>query len=136
MKKSEVFPSKYLKCADLNGKPVAVTIKGASFETLKSPEGKEQNKIVLSFQGAKKTLPLNLTNFESCEEICGADTDNWPGHKIELYPAKTQMGGKTLDCIRIQPPGQHELPEPSQPPQPKPTLAEEMDDEIPWLNAP
>jgi hypothetical protein len=132
MKKDEVFPSKYLKCADLHGKPIAVTIERASFETLKSPEGKEQNKIVLSFRGAKKALPLNLTNFESCEEICGVDTDNWPGHTIELYPTKTQMGGKTLDCIRIRHPEQREFKEPPQPPQPKPTLAEEVDDSIPW----
>ena len=133
MKKDDVFPSKYLKCADLHGKPIAVTIEQASYETLKSPEGKEQNKIVLSFHGAKKT-PLNLTNFESCEEICGADTDNWPGHRIELYPTKTQMGGKMLDCIRIRPPAQSELPKSTPlPPKPSaPPLAEEMDDQIPW----
>jgi hypothetical protein len=133
MKKADVFPSKYLKCADLNGKPIAVTIKQASFETLKSPEGKEQNKIVLSFHGAKKTLPLNLTNFESCEELCGIDTDSWPGHTIELYPTKTTMAGKTLDCIRIRAPEQHELsqstPSPSKPPA-APPLAEEMDDSV------
>jgi hypothetical protein len=132
MKKNDVFPSKYLKCADLNGKPITVTIQAATYELLKSPEGKEQNKIVLSFQGAKKTLPLNITNFDSCAGICGDDTDNWPGHKIELYPAKTQMGGKTVDCIRIQSPGQRELPPTPPPSKPEQTLKEEMDDEIPW----
>lgn len=59
MKKDEVFPNKWLKCADLQGKPITVTIESAPLETLKSPDGKEQDKIVLYFAGAKKALPLN-----------------------------------------------------------------------------
>jgi|SoiMethySBSTD1v2_1073268.scaffolds.fasta_scaffold225255_3 hypothetical protein len=104
MKRDDVFPSKYLKCADLNGKPFVLSIASAPLETLKSSDGKEQKKIVLYFLGAKKTLPLNATNFDSAAEICGDDTDNWPGHKIELYPSRTQMAGKTVDCIRIRAP--------------------------------
>ena len=26
----------------------------------------------------------------------------WPGTRIELYPTKTQMGGRVVDCIRIR----------------------------------
>jgi hypothetical protein len=126
MKKDDVFPSKYLKCADLNGRPITVTIARAPLETLKNPEGKEQAKIVLYFTGAKKTLPLNLTNWDACAEVAGADTDDWPGHRIELYPAKTQMAGKTVDCIRIRAPAQRELPKPKAP------VADEMDDQIPF----
>lgn len=109
MKKSEAFPSKYLKAEDLRGKPVVVTITKTTFELLKSPDGKEQHKTVLHFNGAKKTLPLNLTNWDSCAAICGDDSDDWPGNKIEIYPAKTQMGGKMVDCVRIRPPAQREL---------------------------
>ena len=130
MKKNDVFKSKYLKCEDLNGKAITVSIERAPLETLKNPEGKEQSKIVLYFARAKKALPLNLTNFEACAEICGDDTDDWPGKKIELYPAKTQMGGKTVDCIRIRAPAQGELPKPK--PTAKPPLADEIDDEIPF----
>jgi hypothetical protein len=109
MKRGDVFPSKYLKAEDLLGKPVTVTIETAPFETLKSPEGKEQGKIVLYFVGGKKCFPLNLTNWQSVSEICGNDTDDWPGGKIVLYPAKTQMGGKIVDCIRIRAPEQAAL---------------------------
>jgi hypothetical protein len=31
-------------------------------------------------------------------------TDAWPGHPIELYPTVTQMGAKTVPCIRIRRP--------------------------------
>ena len=106
MKKSDVFPSKYLKCEDLAGRPITVTIMSAPLETLKSPDGKEQKKIVLYFNNTKKLLPLNLSNFESVADICGEDTDDWPGRTIVLYPAKTQLGGKTVDCVRIRAPQQ------------------------------
>jgi len=110
VKRDEVFPSKYLKSADLKGKPVVLTITAAPAETLKSPDGKEQTKTVLYFNGAKKSLPLNITNWDSVAEICGDDTDDWPGKKVELYPDKTPMRGEVVDCIRIRAPSQRELP--------------------------
>jgi hypothetical protein len=77
-KRDDVFPSKYLKCADLKGKPITVTIERAPIETLKGPDGREDTKNVLHFAGAKKTLPLNRTNWDSIAEITGEDdSDNW-----------------------------------------------------------
>jgi hypothetical protein len=131
MKKDDVFPSKYLKWSDLKGKPITVTIERAPLELLKSPEGKEENKIVLYFRGAKKALPLNVTNFDACADVCGADTEDWPGHAVELYPDKTKMAGKTVDCLRIRPPAQRELPK-QKPPTEEPPPADDMDDSIPF----
>ena len=131
MKKADVFPSKYLKSDDLNGKPNTVTIDRAPLEPLKSPEGKEQTKIVLYFRGAKKALPINITNWDACAEICGEDTEDWPGHQIELYPTKTQMGGKTVDCIRIRPPAQRQLPK-QNPPVEEPPPTDDTNAVIPW----
>jgi hypothetical protein len=104
MKKDDVFPSKYLKHTDLQGKPTTATVERAVLETLKSPEGKTQDKIVLYLAGTKKSLPLNVTNFDAVANICGADTDDWPGCQIVLYPTKTLMAGKTVDCIRVRSP--------------------------------
>jgi hypothetical protein len=124
--RDEVFPSKYLKAADLNGKPVVLTIIEAPTETLKSLDGKESTKTVLYFKGNKKTLPLNITNWDSVAGICGADdTDDWPGNRIEVYPTTTTMGGKTVDCIRIRKPGE-------QPKQAKAASGNDMNDEIPF----
>ena len=110
MKRDDVFPSKYLRAADLQGNPITVTIESAAYETLKSKEGKEQSKTVLSFKSGKKILPLNMTNWDAVAGICGDDTAEWPGCKLELYPTTTPMGGKIVDCIRIRPPAQRELP--------------------------
>jgi hypothetical protein len=41
------------------------------------------------------------------------------------------MKGETVDCIRVRPPAQRELPK-AKPPEPKPPLADEMADEIPF----
>jgi hypothetical protein len=104
MKRDEVFPSKFLKAADLGGREVTVTIKDAPLELLKSPSGEEQSKVVLYFAGKKKSLPLNRVNWDTVAGICGDDTEDWQGGQITLYPAKTEMAGKSVDCIRIKRP--------------------------------
>jgi hypothetical protein len=138
MKRDEVFPSKYLKAADLNGKSICVTIEKAPLEVLKNPEGKQEAKTVLHFVKGTKMLPLNRVNWDSVAEICGDDTDTeeWPGKKIELFPWTTEMKGKPTPCIRVRAPEQRELPT-SNPKKAtkKPAAqssADEMDDEIPF----
>jgi hypothetical protein len=136
-KRHEVFPSRFLAAADLNGKPVTLTIESAPIETLKN-KGGEDTKTVLYFRGTKKCLPLNRTNWDNCADICGDDSDDWGGHRVTLYPTTTQFGSDVVDCIRIKEPEQAELPmkEKKKPVPAKPEaaqpLAEEMADEIPF----
>jgi hypothetical protein len=104
MKRDDVFPSKYLKAIDLKGEARIVEIDHAPLQMLKNTNGEEQKKVVLYFTGAKKCMPLNMTNFDAVADICGEDTENWPRKRIELYPATTQMGGKIVDCVRIRRP--------------------------------
>jgi hypothetical protein len=131
MKRDDLFPSKYLKCADLKAKPRIVEIDQAPVEMLKNPKGEEQRKVVLYFKGAKKALPLNLTNYDSVAAIAGTDeTNEWPGTKIELYPTTTMMGGKITDAIRVRPP--HGGLQITPPLPPKPAVDPEFDQEIPF----
>jgi hypothetical protein len=103
MKLSDAFPSRFLKAADLGGKPVVVEIADAVEEPLKGLDGKTTNKVVLYFKNKKKALALNRTNFESVADVTGeADSDDWIGHEIELFPTATEMAGKRTDCIRIR----------------------------------
>jgi hypothetical protein len=133
MTRDEVFPSPYLKVADLKGKPRIVTIESARYETLKGLDGKETPKIVLYFKNVPKSLPLNVTNFDAvCDATGFLDTEDWPGQQIELYPTKTTMGGKTVDCIRIRPPSAPRPAAAAPPPPPPSKPAGEMNDEIPW----
>ena len=129
MVRDEVFPSRYLKAADLKGKPRTVTIESAPYETLKSLDGKEMQKIVLHFKNTEKSL----TNFDAvCDATGYPDSDDWPGQRIELYPTKTTMGGKTTDCIRIRRPSASRPAAAAPPPPPPLEPANEMNDEIPW----
>jgi hypothetical protein len=101
--KNDLFPSKYLKASDL-GEPTVMTIATAPVETLKY-KTKEEDKIVLHFRGTPKLLPLNFTNFDSVVAVTGeADTDNWPGKRIELFATTTEVQGRTVDCVRIRAP--------------------------------
>src|SRR5262245_45548337 len=132
MTRDEVFPSKYLKAADLKGKPRIVTIESAQYETLKGLDGKETQKIVLYFENVPKSLPLNATNFDAvCDSTGCPDTEDWPGKRIELYPTKTTMGGKLVDCIRIRRPSASR-PTVAAPLPPPPSEPGEMNDAIPW----
>jgi hypothetical protein len=132
MTRDEVFPSKYLKAADLKGEPRIVMIESAHYETLKGLDGKETQKIVLYFKNLPKSLPLNVTNFGAvCDATGFLDTDDWPGQQIELYPTRTSMGGQLVDCIRIRRPSSRPRAAVSPPPPPTRPVGE-MNDEIPW----
>ena len=130
MNRDEIFPSKYLKASDLT-MPIVVTIDSAPLEVLKNPEGKEQSKVVLYFRGAKKALPLNITNWDAVAAICGEDTDDWPGGRIELYATRTQMGGKMVDCIRVRAP-RDAAATTATPPKAAALEADDMNDAIPF----
>jgi len=105
MNRDELFPSKFIKAADLGGKPLAVTIKSASVEALNNPQGGgQQDKLLLSFVGQPKRLVVNVTNYNAIADLHGDETDDWPGKRIELYPTKASVGGKSFDAVRVRAP--------------------------------
>jgi hypothetical protein len=134
-KRHEVFPSRYLKAADLAGKPLDVDIERAPQEEFGSGADKDKKTVLYFRGGGTKPLPLNMTNWDAASAICGEDdTDNWSGHRLELYPSTTTLRGSTVDCIRIRPPRQKELLQ-----KPKANAAamaaaaeDDMDDDIPF----
>lgn len=129
-KRNEIFPSKYLKASDLAGKPLCVEIERAPTETLGSGGDAEQ-KTVLHSRGGVKPLPLNMTNWDAVAAIAGDDTEDWPGHRLELYPTTTELKGKVVDCIRIRAPQQKER-NPKAGSGVPPKDHDEMDDDIPF----
>jgi hypothetical protein len=83
--------------------------------------------VVLYFTSTPKKLPLNRTNWDAVVDVTSeVDADNWPGHKLELYPTTTPLGGKTVDCIRIRTPKVR----PTATRKSKPSTADDLDDEI------
>ena len=113
MKVSQMFPSKYLAAADLQGHAVTVNISSVSIENV-GREDKPENKPVLTFSGKEKGLVLNKTNTMVIADAYGDDTDDWVGKELQLYPDKTQFQGKLVDCLRVR------------------TPVKETDEDIPW----
>ena len=126
MKMSEMYPSNYVKAADLNGKPCPLTIRTCVQEELGQGADKER-KPVLYFQDRQKGLVLNRTNATVIAEAYGDETGGWEGKPVEVFPTQVQFKGKLVDGIRvrIQPEAQPEK-EPEAAP-----MADVFDDEIP-----
>jgi hypothetical protein len=104
MKRDDLFPRRYFKAADLNGKPIDVTIKSATVEALKNMQGVNEDKLVLGFANQKMYLVVNRTNYDSIAELHGDDTDGWVGKRVQLYPDKASVGGKRVDAVRVRAP--------------------------------
>jgi len=88
--------SDYLKADDLAGKSARVVL--SAVEDVEFDKGL---KPVLSFEGKKKRLVVNATNFDIlCAGISNNTTD-WVGHTITLRGEKTLFRGKLVDSIRV-----------------------------------
>jgi hypothetical protein len=121
----DVFPSKWLKVEDLNGKRITVTIDRVEFEMVGQPA---ERKAVVYFKGKDKGLCLNKTNANSIHFITGSDdTDDWTNERIVVYPSQTEYQGKRVGCIRIDPPAATNGAQ-AQAPQPPPAAAAPADD--------
>jgi hypothetical protein len=127
--RNEIFPSKYLKASDLAGKPLEVEIKDAPTETLGSGNDAE-TKTVLYFRNGVKPLPLNMTNWDAVATVGGGNTNDWPGHRVELYPTTTKLKTQIVDCIRIRPPREREQKPKASPG--VPPADDDLDDDIPF----
>jgi hypothetical protein len=102
MKRSERFPSRFVKAADLPQGGKVVRIDRLEMEEVGQGKDKEI-KPVLYFKNATKVLVLNSTNDEQIGKLLGSDDDrDWGGGKICLYPTVTKFGKDMVDCIRIR----------------------------------
>jgi hypothetical protein len=131
MRKSDLFPSKYLKADDLKGKPITLKIKEVTQEIIQNG-GESKKKPVVHFVGTAKQLILNATNYDSIALLHGDETDEWVGRSIQVYPDVTDMQGKTVPCVRInraKPPAHAAAAEEPPPPTEEPPFGD--DNEIP-----
>jgi hypothetical protein len=98
-----MFPSKYLKAADLQGKDVTLTIETVKGEDLQMTNGTKEHKYVIAFVGTPKMLVLNKTNAKSIAAALGEKRAvKWAGQRITLFPTECSSFGKIVDCIRVK----------------------------------
>lgn len=133
---NDVFPSKFLKAHELQGREPIVTIDRVEFEQVGQ---KRETVPVLYFVGKEKGIKLNKTMANKVIEISGsALTEEWAGVKVKLYAAEAMFAGDTYDVVRIKSPNgtsrmQRMTPAPPPPPAPKPPALsppDELPDDI------
>jgi hypothetical protein len=97
-----MFDRDYIGAWDLPG-DVVVTISAVEAGTIKGDKGRTSRKPIIRFKGKEKALLGNKTNCKIIARLYGTDTDKWIGKDITLFPTTTEMGGETVDCIRVRP---------------------------------
>jgi hypothetical protein len=105
---NEVFPSKFLKAADLGGATPTVTIDQVKMEDIG-----DDRRAVVYFVGKDKGVVLNKTNATNISEAYGPDTDGWTGKKVTLFTAWVDFQGKSMEAIRIRRPDMAPAAQPS-----------------------
>lgn len=102
MKISELFPSRYLKAADLDGDEVFTA------ESLNQEELGDDTKPVLYFEEMEKGLVLNRTNANTTASLYGQDTEygkdteDWVGKRITLFATEVDFRGQQTLAIRVR----------------------------------
>jgi hypothetical protein len=102
MKMRELFPSKYLRSADLDGETRIVVVDHVEYDDLTN-NGRTEKKAVLHFQGSgTKPFVCNKTNSLVMVELSGSDdADDWAGTRIALSPTMVPFKGKPTQSIRV-----------------------------------
>jgi hypothetical protein len=98
-----MFPSRYLRAVDFEGKPVALTITEVLRDKVQTTNGTKAEKYIIRFRETDKELILNKTNAKAvAKALQEPKAINWPGEKIVLKPAKCEAFGEIVDCIRVE----------------------------------
>jgi hypothetical protein len=97
-----LFPSKYIKAADLKGQKVAVTIESIDpRQKLKMKDNTEKLSPVLTLVGKQKSWVLNVTNALAIAEVFGNELAGWIGKTVVIFPTRVQFGTRIVDAIRV-----------------------------------
>jgi hypothetical protein len=97
MKISDLFPSRYMKASDLNGREVRLKINYIQIEDI----GQEP-KPVMHFVDKQKGLTLNKTNARILIAAYGDDADLWQDRDVILCPTMVDFRGTPTQAIRIK----------------------------------
>ncbi len=84
-----LFPGKYLKAADLMGKPWNGKIKWVGREEMPSPDkGAKEEAVVIEFHNSPKALICNKTNGVFLKALFGRDYSKWVDRVVTFAPVK------------------------------------------------
>lgn len=105
-----LYPSEYLKAADLRGKDINVVIDHAEWEDLVMQGGKRDRKVALHIRSVKgvklgKRWIVGKTVLRQIAATLGGENDvgKWNGGKVTIYPTTCRgASGGQVECIRVR----------------------------------
>jgi hypothetical protein len=98
-----MFPSRYLKAADFEGKSVSLTIAEVFLDKVQMANGSKAEKYIVRFRETEKELVLNKTNGRAIAKVLEEPKAvNWAGEKIVLKPTTCEAFGEIVACIRVE----------------------------------
>ena len=118
---NQAFPSRFLKAADLNGRPVRLSIADVTMEKMVNG----QIKPAVAFSKTNKLFILNKVNSNVIAKVYGKDTDGWIGREIVLYPTEVEFQGAMVEAIRVRVEQMPARKSPPPAPAPEPAKTEE-----------
>lgn len=93
----QLYPGRFLKAGEFNGKKVTLTIRDADLEDLVGEDGKPKAKAIIAFRETEKQLVACKTNGICLKAMFGAQIAEWIGKRVTLFP--DTWNGEP--CIRI-----------------------------------
>jgi hypothetical protein len=123
MKISELYPSRFLKAGDLQGRDHKVVIQVVAEEKLG-----DDLKPVVTYRGWTKMHALNKGVSTFVAGALGDDTEGWTGKTVMIYPTVADFQGKPFDVIRVRMPAARDAKTPVSTAMPPPA----DDDEPPF----
>jgi len=98
-----MFPSRYLRAADFEGKAVTLTISEVVRDKVQMATGQKAEKYIIRFRETDKELILNKTNAKAVAKVLEEPKAiNWPGERITLKPTTCEAFGEIVACIRVE----------------------------------
>lgn len=82
----DLYPGRFLKAGNFNGKPVTLTIKAADLEELEGEDGKKK-KAILSFTETEMQMVCCKTNGICIKSMFGDKLSAWLGKKVTFFPS-------------------------------------------------
>jgi hypothetical protein len=104
MRKSDAYPSKYFRAADLpDGWSLTAEIEMSRMEEFDSDTGGKVKKLVVYLVRQKSGLVVGSVVWDQLVAATGEDdSDAWKGHTVELYKTETPFGRKIVPCVRVR----------------------------------
>jgi glucose-6-phosphate dehydrogenase assembly protein OpcA len=95
----KLYPGRFLKSADFDGKDVTLTVKAVRAEKVD-----DKMKAIMSFEGTDKELVLNRTNAEAVKLMFGRETNDWLGKRITWFPLSmaNPFGDGNVTAVRVR----------------------------------